>query len=242
MKIPVEKLFSAVDAAWDQLLDFPKPQFLSGRGEGDIRNEFTAGAFLLLGWCGSTAVVLISALSWWIFNRAAGAVIFALLSWGVLTFKDSGRGDNALNRWLCEKLCGRYRFAEMEELLRVMPAVVKLFALIFIGWNGGFFYLTLVLTGAFGIQAALGLSADCTTEFFDRGEKAVKFFRTVLIVFLVYSFIFSRLGTLTAVLICIAVYALSLKRLKNSGFSGSSISLAGTAAEWSLLAGGLLCM
>lgn len=242
MKIHVEKLFSAVYSAWDQLLDFPKPQFLSGSRDDDRRNELTAGAFLFLGWVSGAAVALISALSSWIFNRAAGAVVFAVLSWAVLTFKDSGRGDNTLNRWLCGKLCGKRCFEEMEELLRVMPAVVKLLVLIFIGWNGGFFYLTLVLTGAFGIQAALALNADCTTEFFDRGENAVKFFRTMLIVLLVFSFVFSRVGTLAAAVICGAVYMFSLKTLKSSGFSGSSISLAGTAAEWCLLAGGLLCM
>ena len=89
----LKDLLDAMGFAWGELFDLPLQNIFRNSSSGNGETSFTLAAFPLLGFLVGALVALISSLVTVIFNPHAGGVLFALLSWAVLCFKDSGRGD-----------------------------------------------------------------------------------------------------------------------------------------------------
>ena len=125
-------------------------------------------------------------------------------------------------------------------VLTVFPVLLKFILLLFIGLRGGFFYVPVLLGGAFAVQAALASCDDCPTVFIPCGNDGEKVFKITLVTLSIVGFAGSRLATLGAIIAVIIVYGYCRKRMCLSGFTAGAISTAGYFTEWILLACGLL--
>lgn len=236
----VEKILSALNSAWDELIDFPLPEFVRRYNDNGKLNELTAAAFALLGFIIGGVIVLLALLADSVIGNLAAALVFALAGWAVLSFRDSGRGDSKFGKFLsgCMK---NYDAGEGGiSILLLLPGMIKFVILLLLGLSGKYFYIVVLLTAAFAFQVALVLNEECPAAFVERGETAVRNFRVTVCILGVLCFLGSRLGTLAALVVVFAGYNVAVKRLKLDGFTASNISFAGTIAELLLLIAGLL--
>ena len=235
MKTHVETFLAAINFAWDELFDFRWQLIVKNSAPLKHDNNFTFAAFPLLGFAAGLVVSLISLMVSGIFNINSGALVFAVLSWAVLCFKDSGRGDC----WLANFFLGKLQTAENHDLLRsilnLFPMMLKFIILLFIGLAGNMLCFPILLATAFALQAALAGSEDCPVEFIPAGENAMKFFRVTLIVLGITGLIFCRLGCVAAIAAAFGLFFIFNKKMIREGFSASAISSAGYISEWTLL-------
>ena len=240
MKKHVDSLLGAINFAWGELFDFRMQMILKDSAPLRHDNNFTFAAFPVLGGIVGFAVALVSAIIAGLFNPHAGALVFAVLAWVILCFKDSGRGDC----WLANFFLGKVPMDENRDLLRnilnLFPMLIKFIILLFIGLAGGMFYFPVLLATAFALQAALAGSEDCRTEFIPSGENGRKFFRIALIVLAIIGFIFCRVGCIAAIAVAFALFFVFNRKMVREGFTPAGISSAGYIAEWTLLIAGLL--
>ena len=240
MKIHVDRFLAAINFAWGELFDFRWQLILKNSAPLKHDNDFTYAAFPLLGFAVGLVVSLISLAVAGIFNINAGALVFAVLAWLIMCFKDSGRGDC----WLVNFFLGKLQPEENRELLRnilnLFPMMFKFIILLFIGLSGEMLYFPVLLAAAFALQAALAGSDDCRKEFIPAGENGKRFFLVTLIVLGIISIIFCRTGCVAAVAVAFGLFFVFNKKMIREGFSASGISSAGYIGEWALLAAGLL--
>ena len=172
MKTHVETFLAAINFAWDELFDFRWQLIVKNSAPLKHDNNFTFAAFPLLGFAAGLVVSLISLMVSGIFNINSGALVFAVLSWALLCFKDSGRGDC----WLANFFLGKLQTAENHDLLRsilnLFPMMLKFIILLFIGLAGNMLCFPILLATAFALQAALAGSDDCPVEFIPADENA----------------------------------------------------------------------
>ena len=236
----VEKILSALNSAWDELIDFPLPEFVRRYNDNGKLNELTAAAFALLGFIIGGVIVLLASLVDSVIGNLAAALVFALAGWAVLSFRDSGRGDSKFGKFLSSCMKNYDAGEGGSNILMLLPGMIKFVILLLLGLSGKYFYIAVLLTAAFAFQVAIVLSEECPAAFVERGEKAVRNFRITVIILGVLCFLWCRLGTLAALAVVFAGYNVAVKRLKRDGFSASNISFAGTLAELLLLVAGLL--
>ena len=240
MKIHVDRFLAAINFAWGELFDFRWQLILKHSAPLKHDNNFTFAAFPLLGFTVGLVVSFVSMAVAGIFNINAGALVFAVLAWLILCFKDSGRGDC----WLANFFLGKLQPEENRELLRnilnLFPMMFKFIILLFIGLSGEMLYFPVLLAAAFALQAALAGSDDCRKEFIPAGENGKRFFLVTLIVLGIISIIFCRTGCVAAVAVAFGLFFVFNKKMIREGFSASGISSAGYIGEWALLAAGLL--
>ena len=133
------KFLNALAAVWEMLVDFPLPPVF--RGSASPEPEMLLLAFPLVGAVLGLIPVLAGALTGMLFNRIAGAVIFALAAGIVLGFKDSGRGVLLLSSFVTRLMAKESRQEALRELrhdagvLDAQPAAifVTLFAVVELG-------------------------------------------------------------------------------------------------------------
>ncbi len=242
LKIHVDRFLAAINFAWGELFDFRWQLILKHSAPLKYDNNFTFAAFPLLGFAVGVAVSFISMAVAGIFNINAGALVFAVLAWLILCFKDSGRGDC----WLANFFLGKLQPDENRDLLRnilnLFPMMFKFIILLFIGLSGEMFYFPVLLTTAFALQAALAGSEDCRNEFIPSGEEGKKYFLITLIVLGIVGIIFCRLGCVAAIAAAFGLFFVFNKKMIREGFSAAGISSAGYISEWALLAVGLLLL
>ena len=242
MKKVLKDLLDAMGFAWGELFDLPLQNIFRNSSSGNGESSFTLAAFPLLGFLIGASVALISSLIALIFNPHAGGVLFALLSWAVLCFKDSGRGD----AWLGNSVSGKLQHEGNREFIRnimnIFPALLKFAILLFIGLAGGTFYLAILLSGEFALQAALVSSEDCRIRFIPADERSVVIFRVALVLVGVIGFIFCRLGAIGAIAAVCVLFLIYNRKFADEGFSAEGVSRAGYIGEWILLAVGLFLL
>lgn len=240
MKKFFERLLAAVNFAWDELFDFQIKLILEKSAPLTYDNNFTFSAFPVVGFVVGFTAALVSLAVTGIFNLQAGALVFAILSWVILCFKDSGRGDC----WLANFFLGKVAMDENRDLLRnilnLFPMMIKFLILLFIGLAGEMLYFPVLLATAFALQAALAGSEDCRTEFIPSGEDGMKYFRITLIVLGIIGVILSRIGCVAAIAAAFALFYFFNRKMVREGFTPEGISSAGYIAEWTLLVAGLL--
>ena len=240
MKKHVERLLAAVNFSWDELFDFQIQLIVKNSAPLTTDNNFTYSAFPVLGFAVGFAAALVSLMVTGIFNLHAGALVFAVLAWVILCFKDSGRGDC----WLANFFLGKVAMDENRDLLRnilnLFPMMIKFLILLFTGLAGNMLYFPVLLATAFALQAALAGSEDCRTEFIPSGENGIKYFRITLIILGIIGLIFSRIGCVAAIAAAFALFYFFNRKMVREGFTPEGISSAGYIAEWTLLAVGLL--
>ena len=239
MKNVLKNLLDAMGFAWSELFDLPLQNIFRNSSSGNGESSFTLAAFPLLGFLIGVLVALISSLVALIFNPHAGGVLFALISWAVLCFKDSGRGDAWLGNYVVAKLQldGNREF--VRNIMNIFPVLLKFAILLFIGLAGGTFYLAILLAGAFALQAALVSSEDCQIRFIPSDDRSIVIFRVVLGIIGVAGFIFCRLGTIGAIAAGCVLFIIYNRKFAAEGFSAEAVSRAGYVAEWTLLGIGL---
>lgn len=226
--------------AWGELFDLPLQFIFREKDAENGRNVFTLAAFPLLGFLVGTLTALFSLLVGKVFNSHAGGIVFALIGWLILCFKDSGRGDSWLGNYFFGKLQNPDNRDFARNILNIFPVLLKFALLLFIGLAGGTFYLALLLAGAFALQAALISSEDCTTEFVPVNDASVIIFRSALVVLGIIGFALCRLGAVGAVAVVCGLYIVYNRKFVREGFSADGVSRAGYVAEWLLLTAGLL--
>ena len=240
LKNHVDRFIAAINFAWGELFDFRWQFILKHSAPLKHDNNFTFAAFPLLGFAVGLVVSLVSMMVAGIFNIHAGALVFAVLAWLILCFKDSGRGDC----WLANFFLGKLRPDENRDLLRnilnLFPMMFKFIILLFIGLSGEMLYFPVLLATAFALQAALAGSDDCSNEFIPAGENGKKYFLITLIVMGITGIIFCRLGCVAAIAAAFGLFFVFNKKMIREGFSANGISSAGYIGEWALLAVGLL--
>ena len=238
----VEKFLSALSSAWEELIVFPLPEFFRRNSGSGKRNVLTAAAFPLLGFIIGIIIALIVLLLDMTAGRMVAALVFALAGWGMLRFRDSARGDNRLGKYLSGRMKNYDGGEGGVNLLMLLPGMIKFVILLLLGLSGSFFYIAVLLTAAFAFQAALVVDEECPLEFLDRSDTAVKIFRGTLIVLGILCFACCRLGTVVALVVVLAGFNITMKRLKNDGFSAENISFSGTLVEMFMLLAGLLAI
>ena len=239
MKNRMNEIVDAMRKAWGELCDLPLPDIFKNSSSGGGDNSFTLAAFPLLGFAVGIVVALLSSLIAVIFNPHAGGVIFALLSWLILCFKDSGRGDAWLGSWVSKKVQYEGNTDFVRNVMNVFPVLLKFAILLFIGVSGNTFYLALVLSGAFALQAALVSSEDCPVKFVPVDDCSIVIFRMVLVMTALVGFIVCRLSAIGVVAAVCVLFIIYNRKFAREGFTADGISRAGYIAEWILLGIGL---
>ena len=242
MKKHVERLLAAVNFAWDELFDFQIQLIVKNSAPLTTDNNFTYSAFPVLGFAVGFAAALVSLMVTGIFNLHAGALVFAVLAWVILCFKDSGRGDC----WLANFFLGKVSMNENRDLLRnilnLFPMMIKFLILLFTGLAGNMLYFPVLLATAFALQAALAVCEECEVRFIPEVPAGRNIFYTFLIAAGVISFIISIVQTLAVVAVVAVLFLVFRQKLAASGFDADGINFAGGVTEWSLLAAGLLIL
>lgn len=234
----IKKIFSALRTAWDELFDFPLPEFIRRRALNEHRNNLVPGAFPALGFIVGAMIFLAALLVEMIVNQATAAILFAIAGWLVLSVRDSARGDSKLGKYLSSKMQNGGS-GEVNHLF-FLPGIIKFAMLLLLGMAGYYFYFAILLTAAFGFQAALVLDDECPINFLIRNERSIKIFRVTLIFLGLFCFTGSRMGTLAALVVTLFAGKMAIKRLKKNGFTADNISFAGNITEIFLLLAGIL--
>ena len=242
MKKHIDDFVAALNFTWEELFDFQLPQIFKNDSECNEKNCFVLAAFPLVGFIVGGVVALLAELVSAIFNFQAGGVVFALLSWGILCFKDSGRGDSWLAAWVANKLQNHENSDFTRNILMIFPVMLKFIILLFIGMWSGRFYFALLLSGAFALQAVLASSENCRNQFIRFDDKGMIVFRLTLVVIGLAGFILCTIGAIGAIAIVCGLFILFNKKFTEEGCSADAISRAGYCAEWALLFTGLLLL
>lgn len=230
------EILAALISAWEELFDFKLPQLLGCR-ETVSANRLTAAAFI---WCGIAAgavIALTGTVIKTVFNIHIAALAFTLASLFLLSCKDSGQGDKSAASGISAMLkrCNGAENAYSAELTFLL-LLLRFVLLLLLAYGGAMWYLPLLLTGAFSIQAFLAISPDAMRPLLPEGFHTRRDLVIALILIAVTGFIISPLLTLTAVAATALVYIAQSGRCRREGFSAANISRAGYIAEWSLLA------
>ena len=242
MKKYIDDFVAALNFAWGELFDFPLPQIFKKESECDEKNSFTLAAFPLLGLIIGSLTALLAEVVSVMFNYQSGGVVFALISWAILCFKDSGRGDSHLAGWIAKKLQNHENSDFTRNILMIFPVLLKFVILLFLGMWAGRFYFALLLSGAFALQAVLASSENCQNQFIRFDDKGMIVFRLTLVAIGLAGFILCTVGAIGAIAIVCGLFILFNKKLARDGFSADAISQAGYCAEWALLFAGLLLL
>ena len=231
MKIDFSKAVDALCSAWNELIDIPCP-FVPADNLRD--NSLIPAAFPVLGWVTGTVVAFAGFLTAAVFNIYAGSVLFAVLAWCVLTFKDSCCSDT--------NLCGKMKFIPYSGSLIFVPWLLRFVLLLIIGSMGCKWYFALVMAGGFAMQALVATSIECRVSLLPDTPGARKMLITVSVIIAILTFLVCRLETALAVMIFTGLYMFFVKRIGE--FDGSEaverISIYGCITEWALLFAGIL--
>ena len=242
MKKHIDALVAALTFAWGELFDFQLPQIFKKESDCGEKNCFVLAAFPLLGLIIGSLTALLAELVSVIFNFQAGGVVFALISWAILCFKDSGRSDSWLANRVANKLQNHENSDFTRNILMIFPVLLKFIILLFLGMWGGRFYFALLLSGAFALQAVLASSENCQNQFIRFDDRGMIVFRLTLVAIGLAGFILCTIGAIGAIAIVCGLYILFNRQLTREGFSADAISRAGYCAEWALLFTGLLLL
>ncbi len=242
MKKYIDDLITAMIFAWEELIDLPLPKSFKKQSECDEKNMFLLASFPLLGFIIGALTALLSDAVSAIFNYQSGGVVFALIAWSILCFKDSGRSDSWLAGAILRKLQDHENSDFTRNTLTIFPVLLKFVILLFLGLWCDRSYFAMLLAGGFALQAALASSENCSTQFIRFDERGIIAFRITSVAIGIIGFIFCSMGTIGAIAVVCGLFIVCNKKLSEDGFSADSISRAGYLAEWALLFTGLLLM
>ena len=242
MKKYLEELLAALNFAWGELFDFPAQLIFKNQPRCDEKNVFILASFPLLGVLVGVLTALLGTLVASVFNKHAAGVVFAVVAWIILSFKDSGRGDGWLGNFFYDKLRDHENAEFIRNVLTICPVLIKFAILLFVGLTGKYCFFAVQLGGAFALQAALISSEDSHVQFVPSNPRALTVFRVTLVVLALIAFIFCRVGTIGAIAAGTILYMICNRKLTGDGFTAASVSRAGYIAEWVLLGVGLLLL
>ena len=227
---------NALLRAWEKMMQFDLPQKVRSQAAKGRYHE-VAGA-VLLGWLLGIAAMLAGGIFALVFNRFAGALIFAAAAWLLMFFHDRARGDGVI----AAKISGALR-SETLPLGIIIPVFMMILKFVLLG--GVFFYgsklvCTTVIAGGFALETLLLADAGFSPPVFEVSEAAMRRFWAVTIVVLIIAFI----GSAPAAALTILGFALLLKfakeRLNEHGLTADDIRCYGAVMIWVSLISGIL--
>lgn len=238
MKDWCEAWLAALTRAWTKQMDIPLPERWSAAGRrGDVRE---AAAFPVLGWlCGAAAAVP-AILTAMVFNRFAGAFVYALTAWILLTFRDSGRSDGMI-----AALGEEFMPGESLPWNVIVPVALMIgrFALLMLMFqSGNAWHLPLVCAGIFSMEALLTLDGGFQPPLLNDSREARARLWIAVAVLTLISFLLCRVPTALGAAAFAALWLNFQRRGERDGATLAQISLAGGVTGWVLLLAGLLAI
>ena len=238
----MKKIFDSVSAAlinaWKKQMDIPLPRFLDGFS-GDPGN-FECAAFPLLGWLCALAAVLPGIFVAAIFTPLAGALVFALCAWVLLTFRDSGKSDAMLANFIAGLLPGEA--IPWRMVVPVMLIFIKFILLMAIFRYGNAWHLMLVTGAAFTMETVLTLNGNFLPPLLNDSPESRRNMWITASILLFISFLLCRLpSALTALAFALLWKVFQNRTVSNGGTTLAEVSFAGGITCWiSLFIGALV--
>ncbi len=231
-------VLTALTGAWKKQMDIPLPRVL--RTTSGDAGSLECAAFPVLGWlCGAVAA-LPGVITGMVFTPFAGALLFALCAWLLLTFRDSGKSDATLAVIIADALPGEA--IPWRITVPVLLMIIKFMLLSAIFLCGNAWHLPLVLGAAFTMEALLTLDGDFMPPLLndEPDSRSNMWIATVTLLFI--SFLLCRLPSALSALAFALIWKIFQNRTeKNGGTTLAEISLAGGITTWiSLIIGALV--
>ena len=232
-------MWSALARAWDRQLDFPLPERMH-RPAADGENPWELAALPVLGWLLGLVATLPGWLAERVFSPGAGALIFALVGFLALTFRDSGRSDGAVAAAVASALPGNE--LPWRLIVPVMLMIVR-FALLLAVFSGGCrWQLPLVFAGIFAGETLLTLDGGFAPPLLPDAPGARRNFWIAAAAVTLISFLCGRLATALGAAAFVAVWQIFQRRAEREGTDLARIGLAGSLIGWVVLLAGLFAI
>lgn len=235
----VMELAGALLRVWHKHWNLP----LSDRLE-DVSQEYgsdtEAAAMVFAGWFAGLVIVFAGWFAGVVFNRIAGAVVFALAAWVLLLFRDRGMGDCMISARIARMLPGD--FVQFPVIVPLVMTVIKISLLTAMFCCGGEAVFPLVSGGCVALEAFLLMNAGFSPPVVRNSAAGSRRLWICVIVLALISFLCTGTATAMAALIFALLWHFSGSRLHKYGMTAGDIRYWSALCGWFMLLAGVFAI
>ena len=222
---------------WHRHFNLPLGQKQQAVAAGSSsKNE--AAAMVACGWLMGIVIALLALGVSAIFNRFCGALVYALLAYGLLLNRDRGCGDGIVAQMISAKLPCDY--IPFNVIIPIVAVIFKVALLMLIFLYGRAWYLGMIIAGALAMEASLAGQMRVSPPLIDWGDGAKKRFWLTAAAVLILSFITARLATACGALAFALLWKYAGALTEARGITLYGIKGYSAICIWLMLSAGIL--
>ena len=236
MKNLFESIANGLLYAWKKEMNIPLPGKLRERAVE--YGDWGCAGFPLLGWLIGLVITLAGVIVQAVFNIYAGALVFAVLTWLLFLYRDSGQCDGAFSAFLTGKLPGD----NVRNMMPVFLMIVRMAMLVLLFIHGKMWHLPMIIAGVFMLEALLTMNGTFMPPLLDDSPESRRNMWVTAVILAFISFAMCPLATALGIALFMVIWRISQGRSEHEGSDLHQITIAGGAAGWALLLAGVLAI